>query len=154
MPPVVMSEPAEIIIRLARLDEREELEALQWRSSLALGEYNEQLLAEPDAIELPSAQIEGGAVIVAQQRDKIAGFAVVLIGDDEAELDGLFVEPDQWRQGIGEKLVAVSVHEARRRGLTIMVIASPSARGFYEKCGFALEREEQTRFGPALRMSR
>jgi RimJ/RimL family protein N-acetyltransferase len=36
----------------------------------------------------------------------------------------------------------------------MMVIANPSARGFYEKCGFALEGEAETRFGPALRMSR
>jgi len=34
------------------------------------------------------------------------------------------------------------------------VIANPAAREFYEKCGFAVEGEAQTRFGRALRMSR
>jgi len=149
-----MSGPAELSIRPARPEEREELEALQRRASLALGEYNEQLEAEPDAIQLPPGQIERGEVIVAELNDRVAGFAAVLIDDCEAELDGLFVEPDLWRRGIGAALIDVAVHEARRQGLSMTVIANPSAREFYEKCGFTIEGEAQTRFGPALRMSR
>ena len=154
MRPAVMSGPAELVIRLARPEERDELELLQRRASLALGEYNEQLEAEPDAVQLPIEQIERGQVIVADLGHRIAGFAAVLIDDDCAELDGLFVEPDLWTRGIGSALVDVAVHEARRQGLALMVIANPSARPFYEKCGFTLEGEAQTRFGPALRMSR
>ncbi len=127
---------------------------MQRRASLALEEYRQQLEAAPDAIELPAEQIERKQVIVAELGNRIAGFAVVLADDDLAELDGLFVEPEYWRQGIGAALVDVAVHEARRQGLAMTVIANPSARGFYERCGFALEGEAQTRFGPALRMSR
>jgi GNAT superfamily N-acetyltransferase len=139
---------------MARPEERDALEALQRRASLALGEYNEQLEAEPDAIQLPLEQIERGEVIVAELDDRLAGFAAVLIDDDLADLDGLFVEPELWRQGIGAALVDVAVHEARRQGLAMTVVANPSARHFYEKCGFTVEGEAQTRFGPALRMSR
>ena len=149
-----MSELAELTVRMARPDEREELEALQRRSSLALGEYNEQLEAEPDAIHLPLEQIERGGVIVAELDDRLAGFAAVIIDDEVAELDGLFVDPVYWRRGIGSALVDIAVHEARRQGLAMMVVANPSARPFYEKCGFAVEGEAETRFGPALRMSR
>jgi GNAT superfamily N-acetyltransferase len=149
-----MSGPAELGIRLARPEERQALEALQRRASLALDEYREQLLAEPDAIELPPGQIERGEVIVAELDNQIAGFAAVLIDDAVAELDGLFVEPKLWRRGIGAALIDVAVHEARRQGLAMTVIANPSAREFYEKCGFTVEGDAQTRFGPALRMSR
>jgi N-acetylglutamate synthase-like GNAT family acetyltransferase len=149
-----MSEPAELAIRMARPDELDALEALQRRASLALGQYNEQLEAHPDAIELPVEQIERGGVIVAELDDQLAGFAAVVIDDDEAELDGLFVEPKLWRRGIGAALVNAAVHETRRQGLTMMVVAEPSAREFYEKCGFTLEGPAETRFGPALRMSR
>ena len=127
---------------------------MQLRASLALGEYNEQLEAHPDAIELPVGQIERGQVIVAELGDRLAGFAAVVVDDDMAELDGLFVEPDLWRQGIGAALVDMAVHEARRQGLAMMVIANPSAREFFERCGFTVEGEAETRFGPALRMSR
>jgi GNAT superfamily N-acetyltransferase len=149
-----MSGPAELYIRLARPEERDDLEALQRRASLALDGYRAQLEVEPDAVQLPMEQIEGGQVVVAELGDRLVGFAAVLIDGDSAELDGLFVEPDLWRQGIGASLVNVAVHNARIQGLTMMVIANPSARGFYEKCGFALEGEAETRFGPALRMSR
>ena len=143
-----------LTIRPAKAEEREALEALQRRASLALGEYNEQLEAEPDAVQLPAEQIEQGGVIVAEMDDRVAGFAAVLIDGDCAELDGLFVEPELWRKGIGTALVDVAAHAARRQGLAMMVIANPSAREFYEKCGFTVEGEAETRFGPALRMSR
>ena len=141
-------------IRLARLDERKALEDLQRRSSLALVEYREQLEANPDAIDLPIAMIERDEVIVAEIEGKVAGFAVLFVGDAEAELDGLFVEPEHWNEGIGRALVDVATLEARKRGLALMVVANPSAREFYEKCGFASEGETQTRFGPAIRMSK
>jgi GNAT superfamily N-acetyltransferase len=149
-----MSELAEIRIRLARPGEREELEALQWRASLANKEDRPHLEANPDAIQLPVKQIEAGDVLVAELDSKIVGFSAILVEPDHVELDGLFVEPDRWRQGIGTNLVDAAVHVARRRGLTLMVVANPAALGFYERCGFTVEGGAETRFGPALRMSR
>ena len=78
------------------------------------------------------------------------GFAAVIDG----ELDGLFVEPGMWRRGIGAALVDGATHQARRNGFSLAVTANPAARTFYEKCGFRLEGETDTRFGPGLRMSR
>ena len=150
-----MSGRADLHIRLALPDEREMLEELERRASLALGEYNEQLEANPDAIELPADQIERGDVLVAEMDGGVAGFAVILTDEDKAELDGLFVEPALWRRGIGAALVDAAAHEARRRGLSLMtVVADPAAREFYERCGFTAEGAAETRFGPALKMSR
>jgi GNAT superfamily N-acetyltransferase len=144
-----------LLLRLARIEERDQLEDLQRRASLALDEYREALLAHPDAISLAAEQIERGEVVVAEIDGRIAGFAVVLDQDGTAELDGLFVEPESWRQGVGSALVEDAVHDARRRGLTLMtVVANPGAREFYERCGFTVEGSAETRFGPALRMSR
>lgn len=126
------------------------LEALQRRASLALPDFREQLEANPDAIYLPAEQIEHGDVVVAEIDGRVAGFAALVGG----ELDGLFVEPGLWRKGIGSALVEAAAHEARKRGLALTVVASHAARQFYESCGFTCEGEEQTRFGPALRMSR
>ena len=139
-----------LIIRLARPEEREDLEALQRRASMALPEYRAQLEAHPDAVDLPAEQIAHGHVLVAELDGEIAGFAAVV----GSELDGLFVEPEHWRRGIGSALVEAATHDARRRGLSLSVTAGPNARAFYENCGFAVEGEAQTRFGPALRMSR
>lgn len=136
-------------IRLARIEEREALEDLQRRASLANEDDREALLANPDAIELPAEQIEHGEVLVAEDGARMAGIAVLLGG----ELDGLFVEPELWGRGFGRALVEAAVHEARRKGLSVTVVTNPAARAFYEKCGFAVEGEAETQFGPALRLS-
>src|SRR6478736_2246461 len=104
-----------LTLRLAQPDENEELEELQRRASLELPEYRDQLLAHPDAVHLPPAQIANGQVIVAEFAGEIAGFAAVVGG----ELDGLFVEPDLWGGGIGQALVAAAAHQARLRGLSL-----------------------------------
>ena len=139
-----------LTLRLAVPEEHEMLEELQRRASLELPEYRDQLIANPDAIYLPEGQIANGQVIVAELGGEIAGFAAVVGG----ELDGLFVEPDLWGRGIGRALADAATHEARKRGLALKVIANPRARRFYEQCGFSVEGEAQTRFGPALRMTK
>lgn len=139
-----------LTLRDAKPEEHEALEALQRRASFELREYRDQLMANPDAVHLPPAQIANGQVIVAELDGQIAGFAAVVGG----ELDGLFVEPDLWGRGIGRVLIDAATHEARDRGLALTVIAAPSARRFYESCGFSVEGEPQTRFGAALKMSR
>ena len=140
-----------MIVRPGRPEERETLEELQRRASLALPEYRAALEAHPDAIELPQAQLDRGDVLVAEMDGRVVGFAAI----EGGELDGLFVEPDCWHRGIGRALVEAATHEARRRGLSLVtVVAGPSAKGFYERCGFRAESEEATRFGPAVRMSR
>ena len=146
-----MSRHAEAVtLRLARPEEHEELEELQRRASLELDDYRDQLLANPDATHLPPSQIANGQVIVAELHGEIAGFAALVGG----ELDGMFVDPGLWGGGIGRALLDAAAHEARRKGLALTVIANPSARGFYESCGFSVEGETSTRFGPALKMSK
>lgn len=146
-----MSNPADgLTLRLARPEEHRELEELQRRASLELPEYRDQLIANPDAIYLPEGQIANGQVIVAEIGGEIVGFAAVVGG----ELDGLFVEPDLWGGGIGRLLVEAAVHEARKRGLALTVIANPRAQRFYENCGFTVEGEQQTRFGRGIRITK
>src|SRR5438309_10434071 len=83
----VMSEPAEtIVLRRARLDEHDQLEDLQAHASLDVPEYRDQLLADPNALHVPPAQIANGQIIVAEYRGRVAGFAAVVAG----ALDGLF----------------------------------------------------------------
>jgi len=141
-------------IRLARPGERELLEDLQWRASLANEADRPHLEAHPDAIHLPMEQIALGQVHVAERDERLLGFAALVMDERSAELDGLFVEPGHWGEGIGRALVDRATHEARRKGLTLSVVANSAALGFYEKCGFVVEGEAETRFGPALRMSR
>lgn len=142
-------------IRPARPSERETLEELQRRASLANERHRSDLLAHPEAIELPPSQIVNGDVVVAELDDEVAGFAVLLIGEEGAELDGLFVEPALWKHGIGRALVEHGAQRAAQAGSpAVEVTANPEARAFYEAVGFEKYGEAATRFGPAIRMRR
>jgi GNAT superfamily N-acetyltransferase len=140
--------------RLALPAERSALEELQRRASLIWEEDREALLAHPDAIELPLEQITDGRTVAAERAGELLGFAVVLRREDgDAELDGLFVEPAQWRQGIGRALVEEAERIARRDGAAnLWVIANTRALDFYGACGFVTVGEVATRFRPAPRM--
>ena len=63
-----------------------------YRASRALPEYRAQLEANPEALHLPLEQIQCGQVVVAEGVDRVAGFAVIVVGPDSAELEGLFDE--------------------------------------------------------------
>jgi putative hydrolase of the HAD superfamily len=141
-------------IRRAVESEREALEALQRRASLANAEHREALLANPDAIELPLRQITAGHVFICEQGGVIVGFYATLPRKDGGiELDGLFVEPDCWRQGVGSRLVKHCVEQSRAHGsASLHVIASPQAESFYAACGFQLIGSANTRFGQAISM--
>jgi len=146
----------DIVIRTALPAERSSLEALQWRASLANPGDRDSLLANPDAIVLPSEQIAGGDVFVAQQEDVIVGFAAVLTRPDgNADLDALFVEPGLWKQGVGRLLVEHCAGVARGRASRVLhVVGNPHAEGFYTACGFRTAGTVETRFGAGLLMQR
>ena len=114
----------------------------------------EALLANPDAIEVPSEQIESGGVLVAEVSGAAVGFAAVVPREDgDVELDALFVAPELWGRGIGATLVDRCLSEARVMGaLALHVVGNPHAEGFYRKCGFLCVGEAQTRFGVGLLM--
>ena len=145
-----------VTVRPAVVSERKSLEQLQWRASLGNAGDREALQANPDAIELPLGQIEGGGVFVAEVAETVLGFAAILPRPDgDSELDALFVEPEAWGRGIGRALVEHCCHAARAAGSTsIHVLGNPHAEGFYRSCGFAVSGTTQTRFGIGLLMKR
>jgi GNAT superfamily N-acetyltransferase len=143
-------------VRPAVAPERESLEALQRRASLNNPGDREAMLANPEAIQLPLQQIADGCVFVAEQQGNIKGFSVILPREDgDSELDGLFVEPACWRQGIGRALVEYSASAARSGGAkSLHVLGNAHAEGFYAACGFVTCGTERTQFGMALVMRR
>jgi GNAT superfamily N-acetyltransferase len=139
--------------RSARSEEVGVLIELQRRTAM-VSIYREQILAHPDAIEIPVPAIVAGHVRVALIAGRILGFSMVLpLAEGLGELDGLFVEPEFARRGLGRALLADAFSIARKQGIRrIEVTANLQAVGFYERIGFATDGPVATRFGPALRM--
>ena len=144
-----------MILRDARPEERAGLEELQRRASLMWEDDRPFLLANPDAIELPLAHIQAGFVRVAERDGKPLGFSVLLPRERDALLEGLFVEPAHWKQGVGWALTQDAAVRTTALGLTALeVVANHNALGFYEKQGFVVTGLAQTQFGPAKRLRR
>src|SRR5262244_1526044 len=105
-----------LVMRPAHPSEQKELEALQRRASLTNEGDRDALLAHPDAIEVPLAQIASGNVFVAESNGTIVGFAAVEPrADGDSELDALFVDPNMRRRGIARSLIEHCAEIARTR---------------------------------------
>ena len=145
-----------VVLRPARASEQKSLEGLQWRASLSNPGDREALLAHPDAIQLPTQQIEAGLVFVAEVAGSTIGFAAILPrAYGNTELDALFVEPGAWRSGVGRALVERCAAEGQATGATSLhVVGNPHAEGFYLACGFKAHGKVRTRFGVGLLLKR
>lgn len=141
----------QLTIRPARPEDQPALLDIVWQTVLVDPVGNAEIIANPDAVEVPVEQLEAATACVAELDGAIVGFAVVLPRfDGEAELDGLFVSPRVQRGGIGRVLVAAAQELAARLGAhRLNVIANPGAKPFYEAVGFRDAGSTQTRFGPA-----
>ena len=144
------------VIRPARLEERLELVALQRRAALANPGDRPFLQAHPAAIDTPKARFRAGNVLVAEGDGRPLGFAALYMREDgDAELDGLFVEPEAWRGGIGRALVEAALIRAAALGAArLSVVGNPHAKGFYLKLGFVLTGTFETQFGTGLLLER
>ena len=139
-------------IRLAQPDDRLKLIELQRRASLMWDDVRDQLLERPELIDeaLPEEMIAANRVFVAHPGEHIVGFATIVTHEgNDAELEGLFVEPSEWRKGIGTALVRAIEREAQAWGANrVHVIANRNARAFYEVAGFEVVGEQKTLLGP------
>lgn len=148
---------SELDIRLARPDDRQNLIDLLWRASLAWEVVRQDLLDNPEVIDIDPEMIARSQIFVAERGGRIVGFATIIPyeGDDtrsegnDAELEGIFVEPAEWRKGIGMALLHQIEREAQAWGANrLHVIASPNVEGFYMRAGFTQTGEQHMPFGP------
>ena len=146
----------QIIIRPAESIDKKALEQVQWRASLNNPGDRDALLANSDAIALHLHQIESSSVFIAEESGSIMGFAAIVPrSDGDFELDALFVEPGNWRQGVGRALVEHCCQMAKVCGANALhVVGNPHAEGFYEACRFKIVGTTQTQFGVGLLMRR
>jgi GNAT superfamily N-acetyltransferase len=137
-------------IRLAHPDDRLSLIELQRRASLVYEDTRQQLLDNPDVIDLDEEMLANNEVFVAEIEGRIVGFATIIAHEgNDAEIEGLFVEPSQWRNGIGRALVHQIEREAAAWNASrLHVLANRNALGFYEALGFTVIGEQKTELGP------
>jgi GNAT superfamily N-acetyltransferase len=144
-----------LLLRSAKEEERKALGALKLRATLAWGDHTRPvLLALGGADELAADLLASS--FVAEIGDRIVGFATLVTKDaSDAEVEELFIEPSEWRKGIGTRLLEEAERRAGAAGAhALRVAANPRAQAFYEACGFLTIGEVPDSFGLAPLMQK
>jgi GNAT superfamily N-acetyltransferase len=142
-----------ISIRTATMADHDAVRGVRRRASLSNEGDRENLLANPETLEYDSAPLVEGRTRVATVDGGIVGFTTTS-GDDQLELDALFVDPGSMRSGVGRALIQDLVASAGGRGIArIDVTANDHALAFYEDVGFVRNGVAITRFGVAPRLA-
>ena len=80
--------------------------------------------------------VENNPVYVAEREGEVLGFYALIIRNDKADLDHLWVSPKYIGTGVGKELFLHAMQNAARRDITSVEISSdPNAEGFYRKMG-------------------
>ena len=128
--------PPNTVIRRARAFEAMALSDLAMRSKAHWGYDAAFMAACREELTLRPGELARSPVFVSAAGRRIAGFYRLDIAARDAEVGHFFVAPAHIGRGVGARLWAHLVGQARRRGVTRIAIASdPSADGFYVRMG-------------------
>ncbi|MER7750981.1 GNAT family N-acetyltransferase [Kitasatospora sp. NPDC097643] len=123
-------------IRPARPDEAELLTKIALRSKAYWG-YDEAFMAAcRDELTVDAATIGRIHAVVAEDGERVLGFATVVGAPPQGALDMLFVEPEHIGRGIGRALLDHVREHAEGLGFRRLLIdADPNAEPFYRAMG-------------------
>ncbi len=118
-------------MRPAAADEADQLTELCLRSKAVHG-YDSAFMAAVRAELTVHLNQPGSRLMVAARSGKPVGLAEVMLSGTTAELDKLFVEPDEIGSGVGSRLFDWARGEAAAAGAeTMTIVADPGSRDFY-----------------------
>jgi len=94
-----------------------------------INHWQDDLTISPDFVA-------ANQVYVAEREGEVLGFYALIVRQDKAELDHLWVAPAHIGTGVGKELFVHAMQSAARRNISEVEIASdPNAEGFYRKMG-------------------
>lgn len=89
-----------------------------------------------DHLTISPEFVAANPVYVAEREGELLGFYALVIRDDKAELDHLWVAPAHIGTGVGKQLfIHAMQHAAQRQVGTVEILSDPNAEGFYRKLG-------------------
>jgi amino-acid N-acetyltransferase len=91
-----------------------------------------------DAVNLPVAGLAEhfDAALVACEGSVVVGSAALELYGTAALLRSVAVAPSHQGEGLGQRLVAAALDEARRRGVREVYLLTNTANGFFPRFGF------------------
>jgi N-acetylglutamate synthase-like GNAT family acetyltransferase len=87
-----------------------------------------------DDLTITPEFVAANQVYVAESESELLGFYALIIRDDKAELDHLWVAPAHIGTGVGKKLFLHAMQSAAERRVSeVEILSDPNAEGFYRK---------------------
>jgi ribosomal protein S18 acetylase RimI-like enzyme len=125
-----------LTLRAAQADEHAELTALAQRAKAHWGYPANALARWRDELTVTRASIVSLPTVVAACNGAIVGFFQLRLGPCEAELEHLWVLPEQMGRGIGRALLQRALDDTRAAAHhRLRIDADPYAEAFYRSCG-------------------
>jgi len=123
-------------VRAALPSEARALTALAIRSKAHWGYDAAFMERAAHDLEITPELVEGAAVFIAENGTDVLGFYVLASADGVPMLRDLWVEPAAIGSGVGTRLWAHMLEQARRLGYrTVRIQSEPNAERFYVKMG-------------------
>jgi GNAT superfamily N-acetyltransferase len=123
-----------IVIRPARQDEMDELTDLVYRSKAHWG-YDDEFMSKASADLVVNEKKLSNTWVAEVDGDAVAVVVLMPI-DEDIDLDMFFVDPPAIGTGVGRKLWAFALEQARAmRGRKLIVVSEPNAEEFYLRMG-------------------
>ena len=89
-----------------------------------------------DDLTISPEFVAANQVYVAEREGDLLGFYALIIQNEKAELDHLWVAPAHIGTGVGKELFVHAMQNAASRDISAVEISSdPNAEGFYRKMG-------------------
>ena len=88
------------------------------------------------ALTITPEYIEANHVFVSEDGDSILGFYALVLNQDRAELDHMWVSPDYMGSGVGKAMFVHAMRAAKGQNVSeVEILSDPNAEDFYKKMG-------------------
>lgn len=142
-------------MRLARADEAAEIPRVEREAATMYAPWglDEALAESTTPVDRVERAIARGELFVALEEERVVGYLLFALEEDELHIEELAVMPSVGRRGAGSALLAAVIDVARMAGaarITLVTLAFATfATSFYEARGFV--QLEPAALGPRLR---
>jgi len=125
-----------LTLRAARADEHAALTAIAMQAKAHWGYAQADLVRWRADLTVTGASIAALPTVLAERDGMVLGFFQLRLDAAGADLEHLWVQPDQIGQGIGRALLMRALDEIAEAGHgTLHIDADPHAERFYRACG-------------------
>ena len=124
------------MIRRANIDDVERLTTIAHDAKRYWGYPDHWIEHWQTELTISSEFVNANEVYVFESGEEVQGFYGLILRDDKAELEHLWVDPKYIGTGVGRELFSHAMRHAAGRDVSeVQLTADPNAEGFYQKMG-------------------